>query len=284
MVRRAGWWGALGWGLLVGGRAAAADCAEVDTGQDTLSEGEQRAALILLNNLLREEGAAPEDGACLHRWQVHHVRLGESMTVFLDTPAGVKRLGASSLDELPAVYERLIRAGLEGTDPERTLDRTNVTDAESRPNRVEADPMVTVSVGPGLLLDPEVRPGLAIGMGSRYELDAVALDVLARLQVPTAGAKGVAFHARLGALGFFAPTADQSGYAGGGLGLVALGTPVTALFAPSAEAVVGYTVLRASNVRVFGELTFAAPLVVENGVFVPQLAAAVGFGFPPLRW
>ena len=134
--------------------AAAERCAAIEADRDTLTEGERKSALLLLEDALAGAGE-PTKAPCGGQWTVSHVKLGASVTVSLSRGDDKQTLKVAALDELPAAYERLVRAIKTGQPVSGTADRSSVTSAEANPNRAEADPLVYLQIGGGATgLDP----------------------------------------------------------------------------------------------------------------------------------
>lgn len=274
-------------GLGASGLAHAADCVAIDTQADTLSADEQRAARILLTQVLEDRGRVVAGGGCELTWSLSHVKLGNPVTVRLAGKGDPVKLTAGSMDELPAVYERLVDAALTGKAPEDTARRDTVTDAEANPNRTATDSMMTLMVGGGggLSGGPPVG-GLALSTGYRAELDKIAIDGSVRLLVPTSaaiesGRSGVYFSGRIAVLAFLAPEANMSPYLGGGLGFGAGATGGGSGYGLNIEGVAGLSMLRTSKVRLFTELDISAPTWTANDTWMPWGALMFGIGYEP---
>jgi len=269
--------------------ASAADCVEIDVEADTLSADEQRSARILMSQVLQDRGRSVATSGCDTTWQLGHVKLGNPVTVRLAGMGEPVRLTAGSMDELPAVYERLVDAALSGKAPEDTARRDTVTDAEANPNRAASDSMVTLMLGGGGgLSGGSPVGGLALSSGYRAELDKIAIDGSVRLLVPTSsaiesGRAGVYFAGRVAVLAFLAPEANVSPYAGGGLGFGASAADGGSGYGLNIEAVTGLSMLRTSKVRLFTELDISAPTWTANGTWMPWGAVMFGIGYEPVQ-
>ena len=111
---------------------------------------------------------------------VYHVRLGNSITVFLQGPQGYREASARAIEEIPAVYSQMIRSLITGqpmTTHNDTIDRNNVTAAQQAPNRAQADSLWYVRLGYGGATGPVTNIGPGFGFGYRYELDSLAIDL-----------------------------------------------------------------------------------------------------------
>jgi len=256
--------------------ASAAVCAQVDASRDTLSDADRNATRIFLTQSLRREGLQVVESGCSETYTVYHVKLGNSVTVFMQSPQGYRETTAHAVEEIPAVYSQMIRSLLSGrpmNGANDTVDRTNVTSAQQAPNRVEADSLWYARLGYGGVAGPSFGHGPGIGFGYRYELDQLGID-LSFLNLMFAnnsnnngssGSVGVTgTWIRLMALYFLNPAANRSAYVGAGLGwgatAVASATDVnSATGSVSAysgsglqgEVSLGYELLRASTIRIF---------------------------------
>lgn len=275
--------------LVVEGTVRAAVCVEVDTSRDTLSEGDRNATRILLGQALEREGIQVAPQGCAGTYSVHHVKLGNSITVFLQGPAGNPQTAAPgpleyrqatvrTIEEVPAAYSQMVRSLVSGqpmNSASDVVDRTNATAAQQAPNRVEADSLWYVRLGYGGVLGPDVGHGPAFGFGYRYELDSLGIDfsflnftIGSSSNDGNSGSAGVSGSwIRLMALYFLNPTANRSSYFGGGLGWGATavanssstgsasgGTATYSSYTGTglqAELSLGYELLRASTIRMF---------------------------------
>src|SRR3569833_3289492 len=82
--------------------AFAAGCAQIDASRDTLSESDRNATRIFLAQSLRHEGLQVADSGCTATYVAYHVKLGNSVTVFMQGPQGYRQTTASSIEEIPA--------------------------------------------------------------------------------------------------------------------------------------------------------------------------------------
>jgi hypothetical protein len=280
---------------VIASAASAAVCVEVDTSRDTLAEGDRNATRVLLGQALQREGMQVAQQNCVATYTVYHVKLGNSITVFLQGPQGIPQPGgagplgyrqatARALEDVPPVYSQMVRSLISGQPMDTangTVDRTNATAAQQAPNRVEADSLWYVRLGYGGALGPSFTHGPAFGFGYRYELDSFGIDFsFLNLMIgnntdntnSNSGSAGVTGSwIKLMALYFLNPTANRTSYLGGGLGwgatAVASATSSNGTSASSvstytgsglqAELSVGYELLRASTIRIFvqGDLT-----------------------------
>ena len=85
--------------------ASAAVCTAIDTTRDTLSEPDRNATRILLGQALRQQGIEVADQNCLGTYVVYHVKLGNSITVFMQGPQGYREGSARAIEEIPAVAD-----------------------------------------------------------------------------------------------------------------------------------------------------------------------------------
>jgi hypothetical protein len=280
--------------------AVAAVCVDVDTSRDTLSESDRNATRFLLAQALQREGIQVGQQDCAATYTVYHVKLGNSITVFLQgpqghplstvpAPIGYRQATARALEDVPPIYSQMVRSLVSGqamSAANDTVDRTNATAVEQAPNRVEADSLWYARLGYGGVLGPQFGHGPAFGFGYRYELDALGVDLSffnfmvannSGGNVNGSGSSGITGSwIKLMALYFLNPTANRSSYLGGGVGwgaTAAESTTSTATPATNAttyssysgtglqgELSAGYELLRASTIRMFVQADATLPL------------------------
>jgi hypothetical protein len=289
--------------VLLAARTASADvCVALDTTRDTLSEQDRNATRILLGQALRQQGIAVSDQNCMGTFVVYHVRLGNSITIFLQGPQGYREASARAIEEIPAVYSQMVRSLITGqpmSTTNDTIDRTNVTAAQQAPNRAQADSLWYFRLGYGGATGPVTNAGPGFGFGYRYELDSLAIDLsFLNLLVfgnddPASNESGVTGSwVKLMGLYFFNPTANASLYLGGGVGygVTAVGD-ANNTYAGSGlqgEAALGFEFLRASTIRIFAELDATLPFygvypalysVDTSKSYVPSFVVSMGIGW-----
>ena len=214
--------------------AAAAVCVELDTTKDTLSEPDRNATRILLGQALQQQGQQVADANCMGVYRVYHVKLGNSITVFMQGPGGYREGSVRAIEEIPAIYSQMIRSLLTGqpmTTHNGTVDRTNATSAQQAPRRVEADSLWYVRLGYAGVMNPIVKSGPALGFGYRYELDSIGIDfsffnfmVASDNDSNNSGSLGITGSwVKLMGLYYLNPTANSSTYLGAGISWGAVG-------------------------------------------------------------
>jgi len=306
--------GALTIALLSRG-ASAAVCAQIDASRDTLSDSDRNATRIFLAQSLRHEGLEVADSGCTATYVAYHVKLGNSVTVFMQGPQGYRQTTASSIEEIPAVYSQMIRSLLTGqpmNSANDTVDRTNVTSTQQAPNRVEADSLWYARLGYGGIKGPSFGHGPGFGFGYRYELDQLGIDFsFLNLMFAdnssndgTSGSVGATgTWIRLMALYFLNPSANRSAYVGAGVGwgvtAVASATDVNnttgsvSAYSGSglqAELSLGYELLRASTIRLFLQGDVSVPFYKIHGetltttstydsTYAPSFVVSLGIGW-----
>lgn len=296
--------------------ASAAVCAQIDASRDTLAESDRNATKIFLTQALRREGLQVVESGCSETYTAYHVKLGNSVTVFMQGPQGYRETTAHAVEEIPAVYSQMIRSLLSGrpmNGANDTVDRTNATSAQQAPNRVEADSLWYARLGYGGVKGPSFGHGPAIGFGYRYELDELGID-LSFLNLMfannsndsgTSGSVGVTgTWIRLMALYFLNPTANRSAYLGAGLGwgvtAVASATDVNSVTGSvsaysgsglQAELSLGYELLRASTIRIFMQGDVSLPFYKihstvitsattnTDSTYAPSFVVSLGIGW-----
>ena len=246
--------------------ARAASCARIDTAIDMLSEQEQKAALLLFEEALRNQGRVLDPAGCAEEWVVSHVRLGDSLVVVVASPHGRRSDRVAGLEELPAQYSQSVRALLTGRDPRDetagVVDRTNVTSALVEARRVPSESTFFVRLGYGYASGPGNGGGPSVGLGWRREINRVALDVafanILVLSNETDDAyssdplNGGAFTpVALGVNYHFRPLANSTPYAGLGLGFTVWDPDGDATKGLDVRLNLGYEMFRASTLRLF---------------------------------
>lgn len=304
--------GSLFLSLLVARTASAAVCAEIDPTRDNLTDQDRAALLTLLAQSLQQQGQEVTNQNCMGTYRVYHVRLGTSVTVFMEGPQGYRQAQARALEEVPAVYSQMIRSLLTGqpmNTSNGTVDRTNVTSGQQAPNRVEADSLWYARLGYAAAIGPLFNSGPAIGFGYRYELDNIGIDLsffnlmFASNQGDTSGTNtsvGVTGSwIKLMGLYFMNPTANASLYFGGGVswGGVAVADAGNAndttddkVYSGSGlqgEFSAGYELLRASTIRLFIQADATLPIYTVtqdypgtgSKAYVPTFGVSFGLGW-----
>src|SRR5262245_10804867 len=94
--------------------ASAQICVSVDTAHDMLSADDRKAALILLTTQFEQAGEHVVDRECAGTYVVSHVRLGSTITVTMSGPNGRREGKALDLDDLPPLYNQMVRSILTG--------------------------------------------------------------------------------------------------------------------------------------------------------------------------
>ena len=251
-----------------------AACVSIDEAHDTFSAQDRRSALILVTRQFELAGRSMTAGDCTERYTLSHVRLGNTIMVLLSGPAGQREGRAAGMDDLPNLYNQIVRALLTGSSvgAMKVVDRTNVTTPQAEPKRVGIDSFGYARLGFGRTFGEHGGGNPAIGFGYRAELDSFALDVsFLNHQVPsgTGGSSGASGSLlRLTALRFINPRANASAYFGGGLGWGLTSGSVNSTqngysswrgSGLQGELTAGYELPRASELRVFVQADAALP-------------------------
>lgn len=97
--------------------------------------------------------------------------------------------------------------------------RKNVSDLEANPNRIKTDDFFYFKLGYGGLINDSVSKGAAFGIGYRYEMDELGVDIsLLNTIIDRDGYKGYYVSlARLGGIYFFNPISNNTFYLSGGI-------------------------------------------------------------------
>jgi hypothetical protein len=284
--------------------AVAASCVILDPNRDNLAESDRAAVVTLLGQALAQQGVdvSPQNQNCLATYLVYHVRLGNSVTVYLQGPQGYRQATARTIEDLPSLYSQMVRSLLTGQPMDATngtVDRNNVTSAQQAPRRAEADSLWYARLGYAAIAGPTFNEGPDIGFGYRYELDSIGIDLSFNLVVATnrgsagTGSVGGSF-IKLEALYFLDPTANASFYVGGGASwggtVVASDTEAFSGSGLQGELTAGYEVLRASTIRLFLQLDGTLPLYAvsqdnlafgapANRSYAPTFGLSFGLGW-----
>ncbi|MCG5054367.1 MAG: porin family protein [Myxococcales bacterium] len=276
-------------------------CVQIDASKDTLAEADRRGAELMLEQTFRNLGA-PLGPNCTESYSVYHVGLGQSVNVFLQGPLGNRQGQASRLEELPAVYDQLVRSlttGAPVSPLSPAVTRHNVTAAQVAPRRIEADSVWYARLGYGASLGTGSTSGPAFGFGYRYELDQIAVDfsflnfVLDQGNGDGDGGVSGSWIKLMGHY-FLNPLANGSSYVGAGVGWGAtvlvsdLGDDYTGS-GLQGELTAGYEFLRASSIRMFTQLDVSLPFylvdrfafdsVERDTAWAPTVALSLGIGW-----
>lgn len=273
--------------LAVSGRSDAAVCLVIDEAHDTFSAGERTSALLLLTRQFEREGEEVVPPDCENRYEVAHIRLGNTISITLKGPKGVRDSIADGLDDVPTVYSQMVRSLVRGVPMESVVDRTNVSERQSRPaNRVRSDSLTYAKLGFGSMFGDRTYSGPAMTLiGYRRELDRVAVDIsffsyqrmpnrtyYAYASSPTGTSGNLGSWLKFLFLRFNKPLASRSLYGGGGLSWTTMDLTHDATSwegnGLQGEVVGGYEIGRASTVRVFLETGVGLPLYQLTGTTV----------------
>jgi hypothetical protein len=301
--------------FLAGGAAAArADvCVTIDEPHDTLSAQDRTASLMLVARQFEQAGEVVVPDGCSQAYVVSHVRLGNTILVTLSGPIGRREATALGMDDLPALYNQMVRSLLTGRPMTgfNVVDRTNVTASQETTRRVETDSFAYARLGYGGLFGKKTLGGPSVGFGYRAELDTFGIDVsFLNYQVRSsndgyaraggsygAGGGVTGSFVKLEGLYFLKPTANASTYLGGGLSWG--GTSVSDYDATSVtswhgsglqgELTLGYELPRASTLRFFLQTDAVLPFyrttsetVVFSRTSSPSAATAARHYAPSL--
>ena len=154
----------------VGAEAQAQVCVRIDESQDTLTQNDRAAAVLLLN---RQFAMAGEQvvADCPTPYLLAHIKLGNSITVTLSGPRGERQGTALGLDDLPALYNQMVRSLLTGRPMTglAVIDRTNVTAAQATAQRVHSDSFTYARLGYGGIFGEQIygTPSLGVRLSRR---------------------------------------------------------------------------------------------------------------------
>ena len=276
-------------------------CVVIDASRDTLADNERNAArAILLQAFESEQLAVDASGAaCTETYTVSNIKLGETINVTITGPRGQRTGRATRLDDLPNVYSQMVKSLVTGAPMETgggATDRTNVTRDQSAPRRVSADSLKYVSLGYGSVISGRLARGPAFGLGYRYELDKVAIDVsLGFILANDGDGLGVTgYYPRLSGFWYQKPLADSSPYYGAGLsyGGTAASDSDDDAYAGSGlqgHVTAGYEAFRSSTIRFFAQFDLTLPFYTSEHVdfdtntsdtrYTPSLSLQIGLGW-----
>lgn len=166
--------------LAAAGRARADVCVSVDEAHDTLAPADRVAAVLVLSQQFEAAGQRVSDENCSGSYLVSHVRLGSTIIVTLVGPSARREGTAIGLEDLPALYNQMVRSILSGQPMGSmdVIDRTNVTSAQDLPpKRIQSDGFWYARLGYGGTFADRTYGAPALGFGYRGEFDAIGVDV-----------------------------------------------------------------------------------------------------------
>ena len=267
-------------------------CVTIDESRDTLVPEDRRAAALSLAHALAKNGRPVTNQGCAETYTVYHVKLGDTISVYLYGPQVTREGRASKLDELPLVYEQLVAALLTGqstaTGGGTTVDRSNATNDQMVPRRVAADNVKFFRLGYGGISGHGTATGPAFGVGWRFELDRLGIEISAfdLIWATDSDSRSDGFTGswiRLAGLYFMEPLANNTTYLGAGLSwggsYVSDGTRTVSGSGLQGGVTAGYEMLRASTIRVFVELSATLPFYESDGSYTPSVVLQMGLGY-----
>jgi len=301
-------------GLLVAATASAAKadvCVTIDEVHDTLPPQDRAAALLLVTRQFELVGEPVGSGECSAPYTLAHVRLGNTITVTLSGPKGLRDGTALGLDDLPALYSQMVRSMITGQSMTSmgNVDRTNVTASQTSARRVHSDSLWYARLGYGSVFGDRAYGTPALGFGYRAELDSFAIDVsFLNFQVRTStyASSGASAGSllKLSGLYFLNPRANLTGYFGGGLSYGrsnfgggnyrTIGNYSTDWGGSGlqSELTVGYELARATSLRLFVQADAVLPfykvtsetfsrsgfITTTDRRYAPSLVLSIGLG------
>jgi hypothetical protein len=95
---------------------------------------------------------------CSTPYLLAHIKLGNSITVTLSGPKGERQGTAFGLEDLPALYNQMVRSLLTGRPMTglAVVDRTNVTAAQATAQRVHSDSFTYARLGYGGIFGDQI--------------------------------------------------------------------------------------------------------------------------------
>jgi hypothetical protein len=276
--------------LGVAGAARANVCINIDEPRDTFSASDRVASLILIAREFRHAGEQVGSDNCTSVYVLSHVKLGNVIIVTLSGPNGQREGRAQGMDDLPALYNQMVRSIITGRPMTgfNVVDRTNVTEAQTVQQRVPTDSFTYARLGYGATFGGKAQGAPTMGFGYRAELDSFALDVSflnyqIRSSRPSFSPIGGSYYGsnggfsgsfmKLEGLYFLKPAANASTYFGGGLSWGGTSTSTSTANSYSSmhgsglqgELTVGYELPRASTLRAFVQADAVLPFYRANG-------------------
>ena len=274
-------------------------CVSVDTTHDMLSPSEQAAARLLMERQFQQVGERIVPEGCGSQYSLTHVRLGNTIVVSIDGPAGRREGIAHGMDDLPALYNQMALSIVTGRPMTgfNVIDRTNVTSSQASARRVHTDSLWYARLGYGSLFGDDSYGTPSIGFGYRAELDAFAIDVSFlnfqfggnnRFDSRDAWAQSLL---KLSGLRFLNPRSNRSAYVGGGLsfGHQSFGgsyAPVNGAYTSPwqgsgllGELTMGYEVARATAFRTFVQAVAVLPFYKATSETYP-VSSRIGVPTP----
>jgi len=202
-------------------------CVVVDDAHDTFPPSDRSAAVLLIAKHFELAGERVAAAPCPGQYTLSHIRLGDTIAVTLTGPGGRREATALGLDDLPAVYDQMVRSMLTGQPMtlRGVIDRTNVSVAQIAKPRVESDNIFYARLGYGATFAGGTYGMPSVGLiGYRRELDSFGIDVSflnfnMKMDNSYAGdTSGGSYEwLRLEGLYFTNPKAEQTMYFGGGM-------------------------------------------------------------------
>lgn len=268
--------------------AAADVCVTIDESRDMFSPQDRTAAVLILLRQFEMEGERVVGTGCPNTYVLSHVQLGSTITITLSGPRGQRDATALGMDDVPAVYNQMVRSLIRGV-PMNTpgvTDRTNVSNTQSdAPNRVHSDSLWYFRLGYGMVFANETVGGPSIGwFGYRRELDSFGIDVsLFNVQYKSSDhssyyypyyyASGTSSNTgtwmKLMFLRFTHPKSDRSPYFGGGLSwsTATVDTDNAHWHGDGLQGEItgGWELGRASSIRAFLQVDAGLPFYNLNG-------------------
>lgn len=294
--------GSLG-AVLAPGVARAASCVQIDEERDGLSAEERSSVRTLFEESLTEEQQEVSREGCSDTWTLYHIRLGESLTVVVQSPRGTRRERVNQIEDLPGMYSQMVRSLLGGsqlTNDGGAINRKNVTESQTAPQRVHAEAMWYAKLGYGTTTADGFHSGPQFGFGRRWELDTVGIDLaffnfITYQDSDEFSGMSVGW-IELAADYFFDAFGNSSPYVGAGLSLGSHTIPSAAGdFEGSGlqgKGTVGYEFFRASTIRLLAQFDAVLPMyrlarktsdatgsTITSHTYSPNFMLSLGLGW-----
>jgi hypothetical protein len=270
-------------------------CVAVDDARDTFPPSDRSAAVLLISKHFELAGERVGPAPCADQYTLSHIRLGDTIAVMLTGPKGRREATAIGLDDLPAVYDQMVRSILTGQPMtlRGVVDRTNVSIAQTAKLRVESDNIFYARLGYGATFADGTYGMPSIGLiGYRRELDSFGIDMsFLNFNMKTDNSyagdmSGGSYEwLRLEGLYFTNPKAEQTIYFGGGMAYggttLSNGSYYDRSYRDwhgsglSGVLTAGYELPRASTLRVFVQSDLTLPFYslesAQYGPYIPSV-------------
>jgi hypothetical protein len=290
--------------VLLHNTASADVCAEIELSKDTLSESDRASVQVLFERALEQEKQHVVATGCTATWRVYHLKLGSSVTVVMTSPTSSRTMKVLVIDDIPEAYSQMVRSLISGkplvTGMGNNIDRSNVTIGQAAPRRVIADSLLYLRLGYAGIVARSVQTGPSLGLGWRYEIDQIGVDLsILNFVIPKTGdndQSGICgSFIKLMGLYYFNALGDSTPYLGAGVSyggvIVGYKDDKYSETGLQGEASAGYEFLRSSTIRLFVQFDTTWPFYLattehlsfnssdqKRSAYTPFFALSFGIG------